>query len=126
MPQQINKNQAVIDMNGLLGKTISIGAKASKVQIITDKNFAISVKVGDKMEKAIFKPDYGNRGFLEGVVKSVKLKKNDIIFGDRSFSVLRTSHKVKIGQLRDDILDQALTEPGAPKANRDKHTIEIS
>ena len=77
---KINKNQAVIDMNGLLGKTISLGAKASKVQIITDKNFAVSVKVGDKMEKAIFKPDYGDRGFLEGVVKSVKLKKNDIIY----------------------------------------------
>jgi len=77
---QINKNQAVIDMNGLLGKTISLGSRASKVQIITDKNFAVSVKVGDKMEKAIFKPDYGNRGYLEGVVKSVKLKKNDIIY----------------------------------------------
>jgi len=77
---KIKKNQAVIDMNGLIGKTISIGNKASKVQIITDKNFAVSVKVGNKMEKAIFKPDYGDRGFLEGVVKSVKLKKNDIIY----------------------------------------------
>jgi len=77
---KVNKNQAVIDMEGLLGKTISIGNKASKVQIITDKNFAVSVKVGDKMEKAIFKPDYGDRGFLEGVVKSVKLRKNDIIY----------------------------------------------
>ena len=76
----INKNQAVIDMKGLLGKTIRVGEKASKVQIITDKNFAVSVKVGTKMEKAIFKPDYGNRGFLEGVVKSVKLKKNDLIY----------------------------------------------
>ena len=72
---KVNKNQAVIDMKGLLGKTISVGDKASKVQVITDKNFAVSVKVGDKIEKAIFKPDYGNRGFLEGVVKSVKLKK---------------------------------------------------
>ena len=36
---KVNKNQAVIDMNGLLGKTISVGDKASKVQIITDKNF---------------------------------------------------------------------------------------
>ena len=41
---------------------------------------AVSVKVGNKMEKAIFKPDYGNRGFLEGVVKSVKLNKHDIIY----------------------------------------------
>ena len=77
---KVNNNQAVIDMNGLLGKTISIGEKASKVQIITDKNFAVSVKVGNKMEKAIFKPDYGNRGFLEGVVKSVKLNEHDIIY----------------------------------------------
>ena len=32
------------------------------------------------MDKAIFKPDYGMRGFLEGVVKSVKIKKGDIIY----------------------------------------------
>ena len=45
----INKNQAVLDMEGLVGKTITIGEKASKVQLITDKNFGVSVKVGKSL-----------------------------------------------------------------------------
>lgn len=76
----IEKNLPVIDMNGLVGKTITTGKNASKVQIVTDKNFAVSVKVGSSMQHAIFKPDYGKLGFLEGVVKSVKLKQGDIIY----------------------------------------------
>ena len=76
----IQKNQAVIDLNGLLGKTINIGEFASKVQIVTDKNFAVSVKVGEKMQLAIFKPTNSKYGILEGVIKSVNLNPGDIIY----------------------------------------------
>jgi len=76
----ISANQAVIDINGLIGKTIVSGKKTSKVHLISDKNFAVSVKVGNKMDKAIFKSDYGIRGFLEGVVKSVEINEGDIIY----------------------------------------------
>ena len=62
----IVKNQPVIDMKGLLGKTINVGNKASKIQMITDKNFAVSVKVGKDMMIAIFKPIHGKYGILEG------------------------------------------------------------
>ena len=34
----IEKNLSVLDENGLLGKTIQIGKKASLIQLITDKN----------------------------------------------------------------------------------------
>ena len=76
----IMKNQPVIDMNGLVGKTIMIGDNASKVQLITDKNFAVSVKVGEDMSLAIFKPTFGKYGNLEGVVKTLKLNEGEIIY----------------------------------------------
>jgi len=76
----INKNQAVIDMSGLVGKTISIGENGSKVQLITDKNFAVSVKVGKEMLLSTFKPLHGKYGYLEGVLKSLELKMGDIVY----------------------------------------------
>ena len=76
----IMKNQPVIDMNGLIGKTIMIGDNASKVQLITDKNFAVSVKVGEDMSLAIFKPTFGKYGYLEGVLKTLKLNEGEIIY----------------------------------------------
>jgi rod shape-determining protein MreC len=76
----IKKNQAVIDMKGLVGKTINIGEIASKVQLITDKNFAVSVKVGKEMLLSIFKPNYGKSGYLERVLKSIDVQEGDIIY----------------------------------------------
>lgn len=76
----IAKNQPVIDMNGLLGKTIEVGKNASKVQLITDKNFAISVKVGKEMALAIFKPTFGKYGYLEGVLKTLEIEQGEIIY----------------------------------------------
>jgi rod shape-determining protein MreC len=76
----VRRNQAVIDMKGLVGKTINIGERASKVQLITDKNFAVSVKVGKEMLLSIFKPTYGKLGYLERVLKSIEVKEGDIIY----------------------------------------------
>lgn len=74
------KNQAVIDMKGLVGKTINIGQKTCKVQLITDKNFAVSVKVGKEMLLSIFKPTYGKLGYLERVLKTIDVHEGDIIY----------------------------------------------
>ena len=76
----IKVNQAVMDMNGLIGKTINIGENGSKVQLINDKNFAVSIKVGIDKVLGIFKPIHGNKGILEGVIKSSKLDKGDIVY----------------------------------------------
>ena len=76
----IEKNQCVIDMNGLLGKTISIGNDASKIQLINDKNFAVSVKVGKDMLLSIFKPKHGKYGVLEGVIKSSNVNIGEIVY----------------------------------------------
>ena len=76
----IKINQAVMDMNGLMGKTINVGENATKIQMINDKNFAVSVKVGDEKVLGIFKPVHGNKGILEGIIKSSKLNIGDIVY----------------------------------------------
>ena len=67
-------------MEGLVGKTITVGNNASKVQLITDRNFAVSVKVGEEMLLSTFKPTHGKFGYLEGVLKSLNLNVGDIIY----------------------------------------------
>ena len=57
-------------MNGLLGKTISVGDRASLVQLITDKNFRVSVRVGEKWNLGLFIPAHGKFGNIEGIPKS--------------------------------------------------------
>ena len=76
----VEKNQSVIDMNGLLGKTIAVGSNASKIQLISDKNFAVSVKVGKDMLLSIFKPKHGKYGILEGVIKSSTINVGEIVY----------------------------------------------
>ena len=76
----IRKNQPVIDMVGLIGKTISVGEIATKVQLITDKNYRVSIRVGEKKSLGIFVPSHGKFGILEGVRKSMNLSKGEIAY----------------------------------------------
>lgn len=76
----IKLNQPVIDFYGnLVGKVINVGKNSSKVQLITDKNFSVAVKIGNS-SFAQFKPTYGKLGKLEGVVKSAIINKDIIIY----------------------------------------------
>ena len=79
--KNIDINQPVIDFSGnLIGKIISIANNNSKVQIITDNNFSVTVKINENNSIAQFKPTDGKFGVLDGVLKSANLKKGDIIY----------------------------------------------
>ena len=67
----ISKNLTVMDEYGLLGKTIRVGENSSLVQLITDKNFRVSVKIGNERSLGLFVPTHGKYGILEGVRKSL-------------------------------------------------------
>ena len=69
----INKNLPVLDTSGLLGKTIAVGEHTCQVQLITDKNFSVSIKVGDVNSLGNFVPTVGKFGILQGIRKSVEL-----------------------------------------------------
>ncbi|MBC8213936.1 MAG: rod shape-determining protein MreC [Candidatus Marinimicrobia bacterium] len=70
---QLVQNLAVIDLKGLLGKTISIGENASTVQLISDKNFRVSVRVGESRILGIFHPTQGEYGVISGIPKSANI-----------------------------------------------------
>ena len=77
----ITKNLAVIDIYGnLVGKVIEAGKHNSKIQLITDNNFSVSVKVGDNMSIGQFRPTYYRFGVLDGIIKSLDIKEGNTVF----------------------------------------------
>ena len=79
----IKQNLVVLDVSGgLLGKTIAVGNNASKVQLITDNNFSVSVRVGSGINSSLgnFVPTVGKYGILEGILKSTELEKGDLAY----------------------------------------------
>jgi len=69
----------VVDIHGLIGKVISVGDRACLVQLITDKNFRVSVRVGEKRSLGIFTPTHGTFGRLDGIQKSLNIIPGDLV-----------------------------------------------
>ena len=63
----------------MIGKIIAVGNRASTVQIITDRNFRISVRLGERWNLGIFMPTHGKFGIVEGIPKSQKVSPGDLI-----------------------------------------------
>ena len=76
----VEKNLTVMDENGLLGKTIQVGDHAALTQLITDKNFRVSIRIGEDRALGLFIPTHGKFGILEGVRKSMPLNKGEIAY----------------------------------------------
>ena len=64
----------------LVGKVIEAGEYNSKVQLITDNNFSVSVKVGNNISIGQFRPTYYQFGVLDGIIKSLDINDEDIVF----------------------------------------------
>ena len=77
---EVIKNLAVMDQNGLLGKTVDLSGKASLVQLITDKNFRVSIRIGEDRALGLFIPTHGKYGILDGVRKSMPLSVGEIAY----------------------------------------------
>ena len=76
----VEKNLTVMDENGLLGKTIQVGDHAALTQLITDKNFRVSIRIGEDRALGLFIPTHGKFGILEGVRKSMPLNEGEIAY----------------------------------------------
>jgi rod shape-determining protein MreC len=72
-------NLPIIDMYGLIGKTITVGDRASSIQLITDKNFRVSVRTGEKWNLGLYIPTHGKFGNIEGIPKSQKVLPGDLV-----------------------------------------------
>ena len=76
----VAKNLTIMDENGLLGKTIKVGDHSALIQLITDKNFRVSVRIGQERALGLFIPTHGKYGILEGVRKSMPLNEGAIAY----------------------------------------------
>ncbi len=76
----ISGNLPVLDVNGLIGKTISIGEVASQVQLISDKNFKVSVRLGKDFSLGFFSPTHKSLGIVNGIIKSANIQIGDIVY----------------------------------------------
>ncbi len=52
-----------MDEKGLLGKTIQVGDHAALIQLITDKNFRVSIRIGEDRALGLFIPIHYRRAF---------------------------------------------------------------
>ena len=76
----ISKNLPVVDVNGLVGKVEVASDRASNVQLITDKNFIVSVRLGSEMSIGEFKATHKKLGIVYGVRKTANIKIGDIVY----------------------------------------------
>ena len=76
----IETNYPVLDVNGLVGKIIAVGDKASQVQLINDKNFIVSVRVGKDLVLGEFIPGHEGMGIIDGIYKTAEINVDDIVY----------------------------------------------
>ena len=73
----IKKNQAVLTPDGVIGKTIESGSKASIVQLISDANFRLSVRILPSGATGILRFMKGNTAQIREVQKNVNINIGD-------------------------------------------------
>ena len=66
-------------MNGLVGKIYSTNNHSSIIQVLSDKNYRVSIRVGKEKVLGVFKPTHGLYGIIDGIPKSQNIKLNDIV-----------------------------------------------
>jgi len=76
----LTNNLSVLDENGLLGKTIQLTDHAAMIQLISDKNYRVSIRIGKEQALGLFIPTHGKYGILEGVRKTTPLHLGDIAY----------------------------------------------
>ena len=76
----IYKDSPVLDIYGLIGKVRAVSSNTSQVQLINDKNFSVSVRIGSDRSLANFIPTINKYGILQGVRKSIDLSDGEIAY----------------------------------------------
>lgn len=73
----VQPNLPVLTLEGLLGKTMSVAPNASVVQLVTDRNFRLSVKVGSEGLRGILAPLYGPFAEVTGIPPNSGIQRGD-------------------------------------------------
>ncbi|MCK4579021.1 MAG: rod shape-determining protein MreC [Candidatus Marinimicrobia bacterium] len=75
--QGIMSNQPVLSTDGLIGKTANVSARATVVHLINDRNFRLSVKLGEAGLRGILRPLHGSLGEVSGITTDGMIKPGD-------------------------------------------------
>ncbi len=75
----VQKDEAVVVSEGVVGKTMSVGANTSIVQLLTDVNFRLSVKTRRTRANGILVWSHDNICNIENVPKSLDIMRGDTI-----------------------------------------------
>ncbi|MFC1746775.1 rod shape-determining protein MreC [Candidatus Neomarinimicrobiota bacterium] len=73
----VRENQPVLSMDGLIGKTLTVAENASVVQLVTDRNFRVSVKVGPEAYRGIVEPIYDQYARITGILLNTRVNVGD-------------------------------------------------
>ena len=76
----LTNNLPIMDEIGLLGKIVGTNEHVALIQLISDKNFRVSIRVGKERALGIFIPTHGKYGILEGVRKTTPLEEGNIAY----------------------------------------------
>ncbi|MCH7573524.1 MAG: rod shape-determining protein MreC [Candidatus Marinimicrobia bacterium] len=63
----VRVNDPVLALDGLMGKVLSVSNNAAVVHLITDKNFRVSVKLGNTAIRGILRPESDTKGVINGI-----------------------------------------------------------
>jgi rod shape-determining protein MreC len=80
LDHDIKPNLPVLSLDGLLGKTMTVTQSASVVQLITDRNFRVSVKVGSQGVRGILVPVSGHWAEITGIPHGSGIEAGDQVF----------------------------------------------
>lgn len=72
--QGIGTNYAVVSIDGVVGKTVSVARRASVVQLMTDYNFRISVKLGESATTGILRWKSADTFEVRGIPKAADVE----------------------------------------------------
>ena len=76
----LEEDNVVVDINGLFGRIIAVGDRSSQIQLINDKNFRVSIRVGDDLSLGEFIPTHHNLGIIDGIIKTAEIAVNDTVY----------------------------------------------
>lgn len=75
--QGVRINDPILSLDGVLGKVLSVAANAAVIHLVTDRNFRVSVKLGDTAVRGILRPTRDGRGLVDGVPPNSRIAVGD-------------------------------------------------
>lgn len=79
VPQGVRPGFPVVDADGLVGRVVGAGERASRVLLLTDINSRIPVVVGDGEARAILVGDNGPQPRLSYVASYARIENGDVV-----------------------------------------------